>query len=144
MLIRRQAELEEQAEKAATEVRAARQEAAGYLKITSTEIANWAGTIEARTHLPVLVRRLVHADVDPAAKVDFPGYDAGERKGWDGSTQVDSPGHWVPDRKAGWELSVSRSEEHTSELQSLMRISYAVFCLKKKNTDRTNKDKTAT
>src|SRR3546814_20360059 len=29
-----------------------------------------------------------------------------------------------------------RSEEHTSELQSLMRISYAVFCLKKKNTDQ--------
>src|SRR3546814_4948464 len=29
--------------------------------------------------------------------------------------------------------SVERSEEHTSELQSLMRISYAVFCLKKKN-----------
>src|SRR3546814_10726605 len=28
-----------------------------------------------------------------------------------------------------------RSEEHTSELQSLMRISYAVFCLKKKNTE---------
>src|SRR3546814_7363849 len=30
-----------------------------------------------------------------------------------------------------------RSEEHTSELQSLMRISYAVFCLKKKNTSHT-------
>src|SRR3546814_6932086 len=30
--------------------------------------------------------------------------------------------------------SIIRSEEHTSELQSLMRISYAVFCLKKKNT----------
>src|SRR3546814_8605846 len=29
-----------------------------------------------------------------------------------------------------------RSEEHTSELQSLMRISYAVFCLKKKNTQQ--------
>src|SRR3546814_2414156 len=29
---------------------------------------------------------------------------------------------------------ISRSEEHTSELQSLMRISYAVFCLKKKRT----------
>src|SRR3546814_9394737 len=29
-----------------------------------------------------------------------------------------------------------RSEEHTSELQSLMRISYAVFCLKKKKTNR--------
>src|SRR3546814_6748518 len=30
--------------------------------------------------------------------------------------------------------ALERSEEHTSELQSLMRISYAVFCLKKKNT----------
>src|SRR3546814_3201620 len=30
---------------------------------------------------------------------------------------------------------VERSEEHTSELQSLMRISYAVFCLKKKNNN---------
>src|SRR3546814_5776852 len=32
-----------------------------------------------------------------------------------------------------------RSEEHTSELQSLMRISYAVFCLKKKRTKRESK-----
>src|SRR3546814_7811728 len=31
-----------------------------------------------------------------------------------------------------------RSEEHTSELQSLMRISYAVFCLKKKNKQQDN------
>src|SRR3546814_3932230 len=32
----------------------------------------------------------------------------------------------------GYKASMTRSEEHTSELQSLMRISYAVFCLKKK------------
>src|SRR3546814_8663956 len=31
---------------------------------------------------------------------------------------------------------IGRSEEHTSELQSLMRISYAVFCLKKKHTTK--------
>src|SRR3546814_6004155 len=39
-----------------------------------------------------------------------------------------------------------RSEEHTSELQSLMRISYAVFCLKKKITKKNehNKNKTST
>src|SRR3546814_10634964 len=35
-----------------------------------------------------------------------------------------------------------RSEEHTSELQSLMRISYAVFCLKKKKTTKKNKNNT--
>src|SRR3546814_1090948 len=40
-------------------------------------------------------------------------------------------------RNGDWDISRSfhdRSEEHTSELQSLMRISYAVFCLKKKHT----------
>src|SRR3546814_6450949 len=36
-----------------------------------------------------------------------------------------------------WLDALSRSEEHTSELQSLMRISYAVFCLKKKNNTKT-------
>src|SRR3546814_9637323 len=37
------------------------------------------------------------------------------------------------------DLEDFRSEEHTSELQSLMRISYAVFCLKKKNNTTLNK-----
>src|SRR3546814_8759616 len=36
--------------------------------------------------------------------------------------------------------SERRSEEHTSELQSLMRISYAVFCLKKKKTQQTKRN----
>src|SRR3546814_2771584 len=38
------------------------------------------------------------------------------------------------DRQPLYQLQPRRSEEHTSELQSLMRISYAVFCLKKKTT----------
>src|SRR3546814_8980123 len=43
-------------------------------------------------------------------------------------------GHGFHDRQAERLLEIDevRSEEHTSELQSLMRISYAVFCLKKK------------
>src|SRR3546814_9015224 len=59
--------------------------------------------------------------------------------------------HFVLDTGAGYELKTNkswsvaipfisviatRSEEHTSELQSLMRISYAVFCLKKKKKTR--------
>src|SRR3546814_4876736 len=42
-------------------------------------------------------------------------------------------GHW-PGHRRDFSSTQARSEEHTSELQSLMRISYAVFCLKKKNT----------
>src|SRR3546814_5244015 len=41
----------------------------------------------------------------------------------------------VGDREVRHVEEVARSEEHTSELQSLMRISYAVFCLKKKKQD---------
>src|SRR3546814_6494254 len=40
---------------------------------------------------------------------------------------------------AGQGFGAFRSEEHTSELQSLMRISYAVFCLKKKKSKKTTK-----
>src|SRR3546814_1897093 len=64
--------------------------------------------------------------------------------------QFDGEHYWELN-KAGYEfdrvvrdLSAIRSEEHTSELQSLLRISYAVFCLKQKKkkhkkTERTNK-----
>src|SRR3546814_10734683 len=52
----------------------------------------------------------------PAARSDGPGDRAREYRGF-----LRRPQH-------------VRSEEHTSELQSLMRISYAVFCLKKKST----------
>src|SRR3546814_5434711 len=45
-----------------------------------------------------------------------------------------SPGY-AETRKLMRELNLHRSEEHTSELQSLMRISYAVFCLKKKTLE---------
>src|SRR3546814_10019162 len=46
-----------------------------------------------------------------------------------GELQWMSAGHGIEHS----EFNASRSEEHTSELQSLMRISYAVFCLKKQN-----------
>src|SRR3546814_4529315 len=39
---------------------------------------------------------------------------------------------WLVQCERRWRPHPARSEEHTSELQSLMRISYAVFCLKKK------------
>src|SRR3546814_8806423 len=49
------------------------------------------------------------------------------------AVDYDPPAGWLPNqtRHPGWRIE-TRSEEHTSELQSLMRISYAVYCLKKK------------
>src|SRR3546814_2193793 len=47
--------------------------------------------------------------------------------------------HWTTKKAAAqYRTSTGRSEEHTSELQSLMRISYAVFCLKKKKKEKSH------
>src|SRR3546814_2523162 len=56
--------------------------------------------------------------------------------------RIDADPRGPPRRRRGDEVQAGgghdaqRSEEHTSELQSLMRISYAVFCLKKKITNK--------
>src|SRR3546814_1577342 len=64
---------------------------------------------------------------------------AGERelRQLDRDAQRQQPPRRPPQRTARG-VQLHRSEEHTSELQSLMRISYAVFCLKKINSHRTS------
>src|SRR3546814_10693133 len=59
------------------------------------------------------------------------------------SMQFAETREWIPSYDIWYSLgvdgiSIARSEEHTSELQSLMRISYAVFCLKKKKNYKQN------
>src|SRR3546814_8359396 len=56
------------------------------------------------------------------------------RSPWRGNILTNgSPQQWAATSSRN--MPLKRSEEHTSELQSLMRISYAVFCLKKKKTN---------
>src|SRR3546814_4699763 len=52
------------------------------------------------------------------------------------------PPYGIRCRRRSCRPSSARSEEHTSELQSLMRISYAVFCLKKKKNNNTTHNQT--
>src|SRR3546814_1591660 len=65
-------------------------------------------------------------------------FDGRQKEGHDGEKGREEPGGQCPPPvPAEW----LRSEEHTSELQSLMRISYAVFCLKKKKNTRNKNNK---
>src|SRR3546814_8675092 len=79
--------------------------------------------------MEVLGSGMVHPNVIRAC-----GLDPAEWQGFAFGTGVDR----LAMLKYGMnDLRAFRSEEHTSELQSLMRISYAVFCLKKKNNQNT-------
>src|SRR3546814_1865144 len=81
--------------------------------------------------------------------VKFPGFLALYDEGRDDSSDDDDarllPAMAKGDAPAKTGVEVesheTRSEEHTSELQSLMRISYAVFCLKKKKRKQNTKNK---
>src|SRR3546814_3372334 len=63
------------------------------------------------------------------------GIDSGMGSGMGSGTGIGDGSLSLDPREVGnASVTLQRSEEHTSELQSLMRISYAVFCLKKKKT----------
>src|SRR3546814_4281978 len=71
----------------------------------------------------------LHAGVTTPAKA--PGYHEFEQSS-DFYRKRKDRRHYSRDERIDRDTRIWRSEEHTSELQSLMRISYAVFCLKKK------------
>src|SRR3546814_7091612 len=82
----------------------------------TTEIYTYVHTLSLHDALPISTRR-------PCT-----GFCRAAQRG-----EPAPPSDRGPDRR-----TAERSEEHTSELQSLMRISYAVFCLKKKQTTTKN------
>src|SRR3546814_10607148 len=92
-------------------------------------------------HLPILARLAVdRSDIHDPAPAAIPHAGKAGLRHVEAAAQIDAD-HFVPIFKAHIQESavarnacIVRSEEHTSELQSLMRISYAVFCLKKKKT----------
>src|SRR3546814_9685089 len=102
--------------------------------------AAWPASIVRRSslrRLPVALDLLGQAPFMDFGRtvIDAEGADFPERLLDDGVAGHARPAHHL-DAAVG-DAKQRRSEEHTSELQSLMRISYAVFCLKKKNTTTT-------
>jgi addiction module HigA family antidote len=78
-----------------------------FLVIKAARIDQWPNNnLEARQHLPVLLRRLVHSTGEGLRQVDFPGYDNAQRHGWDGWIESDAATAWIPKGKSGWEFGV--------------------------------------
>ena len=69
-----------------------------FLTIKARQIENWADSqIDSRTHLPVLLRKLVNSTGSDLRRVDFPGYDNAQRKGSDGFVEAGAATPWVPE-----------------------------------------------
>src|SRR3546814_10608929 len=91
-------------------------------------------TLSLHDALPISQARDLHERRSRGRAGDPDASEVRPRKGF--SQYVHAPRHPASGQRRVWcrpEIDL-RSEEHTSELQSLMRISYAVFCLKKKTT----------
>ncbi len=80
-----------------------------FLTIKASQIDAWADqSEEARSRLPVLVRRLIRSTGRDLRQLDFPGYGEGQRPGWDGRVETGATTPWIPAGDSGWELSTSR------------------------------------
>ena len=86
-----------------------------FLTIKARQIEDWAETIDARHRLAVLLRRLIHSTGHSLRRVDFPGYDNAERKGWDGWIDARAATPWIPEGKSGWEFGTNQNPSRKAE-----------------------------
>ena len=102
---------------------AARAYVPGFLTIKARQIHDWADShLDARHLLPVLLRKLVHSTGHELRRVDFPGYDNAERKGWDGLIEADAAVPWVPEGKSGWEFGTNKKPGGKAESDYRARL----------------------
>ena len=76
-----------------------------FLTVKANDIHAWVQKLEARKLLPVLLRKLIRSTGQDLSRVDFPGYDRAEQRGWDGVVESEVATPWIPSEKSCWELS---------------------------------------
>ena len=86
-----------------------------FLTIEARQIEDWAETIDARHRLAVLLRRLIHSTGRSLRRVDFPGYDNAERKGWDGLIDARAATPWIPEGESCWEFGTNQNPRRKAE-----------------------------
>ncbi len=86
-----------------------------FLTIKARQIENWADQIDARTYLPVLLRKLVHSTGRDLHQVDFPGYDNAQRHGPDGVVKSGASNPWIPEGTSYWEFGTDKNPRGKAE-----------------------------
>ena len=123
-LLERQAQFDQFRSRTREQDIAVRAYVPSFLKITARDIENWAhGNLQARSRLAVFLRKLVHSTGQKLSRVDFPGYDSAERKGWDGQVEAGATTPWVPVGKSGWEFGCNEEPKQKAEADYAARTS---------------------
>jgi addiction module HigA family antidote len=86
-----------------------------FLTIKARQIEDWASQIDARSLLPVFLRKLVHSTSNDLRQVDFPGYDNAQRKGPDGFVEAGTATPWIPEGKSYWEFGTDQKPASKAE-----------------------------
>ena len=86
-----------------------------FLTIKARQIESWADQIDARTLLPVLLRKLVHSTGRDLHQVDFPGYDNAQRHGPDGVVKSGASNPWIPEGTSYWEFGTNQNPRGKAE-----------------------------
>jgi len=96
-ILQRQAEFDQHQQRSLGQTLAVRAYVPSFMKITARDLEQWVdGNLEARSNLPVLLRKLVNSTGQELSFVDFPGYDNAEKKGWDGRVDAGAATPWIP------------------------------------------------
>lgn len=94
-----------------------------FLSITAREIEAWAHrNLQARALLAVFLRKLVNSTGQNLVRVDFPGYDQAERRGWDGWVEAGIATPWIPLGKSGWEFGCNEEPKQKADDDFAARV----------------------
>jgi addiction module HigA family antidote len=115
-LLQMQAEFDQHQQRARDQNIAVRAFVPSFLKIKARDIEQWVdGNLEARSRLPVFLRKLIHSTGTELTLVDFPGYDSAEKKGWDGRVEAGAATPWIPLGKSGWEFGCNEDPKQKAD-----------------------------
>ena len=94
-----------------------------FLTIQARQIEAWArAQLDARSHLPVLLRKLIHSTSSGLLQVDFPGYDNAQRKGNDGIVEAESATPWTPKGRSYWEFGTDQDPPGKAKKDFVARL----------------------
>jgi transcriptional regulator with XRE-family HTH domain len=102
--------------------------------VTARHLEDWAGTLEARSLLPQLVRRLIRATGTGLMRVEAPAGEQTQRPDWDGLVEASGDAEFVPKGVSAWEMGVEKDPKAKFEEDFAKRQKKSPGVVKRKST----------